>query len=391
MVPTTDYPTVVPPTMGSPLASGWHVTCLRQESECLPYVTQWNALSGDVPFRRWEWLGAWWRHFGRDLALHVLLVTDPQGQVRGIAPWYQRPDDHSIRCLGDGKACSEYPSILTNSESCAAVAKTLASWLTRTAQSAESRCWTALEFEAVATDDVPLSLLLAELRQRRCAALERPGPSAYVLSLPSSVEAYVAARSKSNRHTLRRLQHRLACGEQSFCQLTRPEQLDEERWNLFVDLHQLRRATRQEVGCFEFPNFEPFLRDATRGLMECGMGSLLFAYDGSTPMAVCHLLHNRSCTYMYQSGMDPGVTEKHPGFVANALSVFWTIERGAASYDFLRGDEPYKQRWKAEPVTTRNILVSPPGAAARWRHQWVTAGAMVKDLVKSGLTATGLR
>jgi len=40
------------------------VNRLSTEAAFADLRDEWNRLAGDVPFRRWEWLEAWWRHLG---------------------------------------------------------------------------------------------------------------------------------------------------------------------------------------------------------------------------------------------------------------------------------------------------------------------------------------
>ena len=51
-------------------------------------AASWNALANDIPFRSWEWLTTWWKHYGDGHELFVLLVHDDQEKLLGIAPWY---------------------------------------------------------------------------------------------------------------------------------------------------------------------------------------------------------------------------------------------------------------------------------------------------------------
>ena len=46
---------------------------------------------------------------------------------------------------------------------------------------------------------------------------------------------------------------------------------------------------------------------------------------------------------------DTGRLELRPGELANMAAVRNAIEHGQRAYDFLRGDEEYKSRWRAEP------------------------------------------
>jgi CelD/BcsL family acetyltransferase involved in cellulose biosynthesis len=344
---------------------------LRNDAECLRYRSAWNDLAADIPFRRWEWLGTWWKHYGNSNELFVLVVVDDQGVLRGVAPWYlDTSHGRTIRFLGDGKVCTDYLTILCRACDRVAVVRAIVAWLCNADDPQSPDHWHSLELEGVLVGDPGLDELLAEMQRHRHPVAQRPAAACYSAQLPASVDDYIRSRGKTNRLTMRRIQRKLAAGIQNYRHLTAADSLQDEDWELFVDLHGVRRATLKEDGCFQFPPFGAFLREATTLLMSAGMSSLLYVYDGETPMAVAHLLHNDHTTYMYQTGMDPGVREKRPGYVVFSLALWWTIERGARAFDLLRGDEPYKRTWRAQPQATRDIRISSQHLGPRLRHQW---------------------
>ncbi len=93
---------------------------------------EWNALAGNVPFRRWDWQDAWWHHYGRSRELCVLAVRDSGGATIGIAPWFADTtifDGHVLQFLGTGQACSDYLSLLCRPRHMKEVTTGLAKWL----------------------------------------------------------------------------------------------------------------------------------------------------------------------------------------------------------------------------------------------------------------------
>ncbi|HEV2972908.1 MAG TPA: hypothetical protein VGY55_23270, partial [Pirellulales bacterium] len=48
-----------------PSRAPFDVVRLSTLGELQPWRMQWNALSQDIPFRRWEWMEGWWRHYGQ--------------------------------------------------------------------------------------------------------------------------------------------------------------------------------------------------------------------------------------------------------------------------------------------------------------------------------------
>lgn len=68
--------------------------------------------------------------------------------------------------------------------------------------------------------------------------------------------------------------------------------------------------------------------------------------------------------HYYQSGWDPSFEKASLGSVLIGDAIALAVERGATTFDFLRGDEPYKLRFGAEAVEDLSVLV-PRGSVGR--------------------------
>ncbi len=101
-------------------------------------------------------------------------------------------------------------------------------------------------------------------------------------------------------------------------------------------------------------------------------------FDGRPAAAEYHLVGD-GVLYVYQSGMEPDLLEHKPGNLINLMIVRQAIERGYRAYDFLRGDEPYKARFGAQPRPSVELRIVPPRAAAHSRHNLWQAGRSVKQ------------
>ncbi|MCL6503414.1 MAG: GNAT family N-acetyltransferase, partial [Pirellulales bacterium] len=70
--------------------------------------------------------------------------------------------------------------------------------------------------------------------------------------------------------------------------------------------------------------------------------------DGRLAAAELHLAGPRT-VYAYQSGVNPHLLEHEPGRIITLATLRGALADGFAEFDFLRGDEPYKAHWRAEP------------------------------------------
>ncbi len=65
-------------------------------------------------------------------------------------------------------------------------------------------------------------------------------------------------------------------------------------------------------------------------------------------------------------------------------AIRWAIESGHQTFDFLRGDEPYKAHWRAQPVELYTVRVVAERAVAQFREAAFQAVGSLKDWVKAG-------
>ena len=105
-----------------------------------------------------------------------------------------------------------------------------------------------------------------------------------------------------------------------------------------------------QAGCFADLEFEQFLKSATMQLLERGLAEIIqISLDGQ-PIAATLLFHNHQTAFMYQTGFDPAMKQLEPGYLLIVASMLWSIESEFDTFDFLRGDEPYKSRWQTTAV-----------------------------------------
>jgi CelD/BcsL family acetyltransferase involved in cellulose biosynthesis len=80
---------------------------------------------------------------------------------------------------------------------------------------------------------------------------------------------------------------------------------------------------------------------------------------GEVPLGALALLidaEKRSLLF-YLGGRDATVKSPPPGVVLHAYSIRYAIHRGFTTYDFLRGNEPYKYSFGKEERRIRHVIV----------------------------------
>ncbi len=184
------------------------VVRITHYSQLLEIRPAWNALSGDHPILRWEWLANWWRFYSGRQADHVqrlcVLVCTEANQVVGIAPWrlVRSPlKGRVLRFLGEEEVCSDYLTILHEPQYRDRIVSTIVDYLTD-----EFTAWDAIELDDVRDGDPIVPRLLNEFATRGFGTSQPTQQTNYwQLALPSTWDEYMSAISKSHRKQLRRL------------------------------------------------------------------------------------------------------------------------------------------------------------------------------------------
>lgn len=379
-----------------------------------PWAQQWDRLARGVPFRSWAWQSSWWDQYGADeaeaggkearvagglkvaraarraSALSVLGVFATDGGLVGLLPLYRQNTwwlGRVLRFLGSGEVCSEYLSILCEPEWEAAVASALATWLAQANRSQPldpNARWDLLELSAVDAQDSGVARLAAALEASGHAVHCRPGPPCWRVPLASSWEGFLRPLSRNRRRKFRLLEREFVeGGAQARC-VERPEEIAPAVDRL-IAFQQARRRQLKQRTCFDSPRFTVFLRESAVALWQSNQLALIVVEKDHRPLAVELTFRGPDRLYAYQAGIDGSRLHESPGHLGTYALVRYALEHGLRILDFLRGDEPYKADWEAQPHPTLEFRVAARGPLARLRHAVWRIAAETKIRVRRKL------
>lgn len=366
------------------------VSLVSDSIQLTALADDWNRLAGGVPFRTHAWLASWWEHYGHGKELCVLVVRDAAEQVVGILPLCSEPSaakGRTLAFLGSGEVCSDYLGILTEPALASAVVEALAQWLSED----QTLAWDLLQLSGLVVGDEPVTQLAQSLTTAGLTVRERPGLNCWRIALPSEWENYIESLSKSHRKQVRRVDRRLVESGEATLHCVRELATLPQGLEILIDLHQRRRHSLGEPGCFADPRFTGFLQTAAPRLLALGMLRLYWVELGGKPVAAEFQLAGGGVTFAYQAGVDPDMLDEEPGRIINIATLKQAILDGQQGFDFLRGDEPYKAHWRAEPQPCLELRIVPRKTAAQLRHGMWLAGDAVKQMIKNGLNLTGAK
>ena len=356
----------------------------------------WNKLAGRVPFRSWEWLSAWWEYYGvhddQNRPRHpYVLCVEHQRQLVAVVPWYIEDlpwQGRVLKFLGSGPVCSEHLTIFCERDWETKVARAVADWLTAAAHEGPDG-WDQIDLEGIDVTDLAMCRLAEQLSDREMLVHCRPGLPCWRVHLPSNWDDYLKMLSRSHRKELRSMQRRVwVRGRARLFTARTPEELT-WAWNLLVDLHQRRRLSRGNPGCFAAPRFAGFHGEAVRRLLSAGWLQLNWLELDGRPVAAEYQLVEDGVIYAYQSGIEVDALAHMPGRLITMGVLREAIESGCRSYDLLRGNEPYKAHWRAQPHPTIDLCVLPNRGADRLRYGFWVAGDGMKGWLKNYLPSGG--
>lgn len=352
----------------------------------------WNQLAGETPFRRLAWLQSWFDAYGDEPARKpYVLACERDGVTIGLLPCIIERDlvrGRTVRFLGSGTVCTDYLSILCRPENEETVVEALADDLARRAAGSGEDRFDAIELDGYADDDTALSLLAERLREREFQIDPAPIERSWRLALPESWEEYLASLSKSHRKQIRRLTRDWL--ETGRCVLN--EATDEASLvaglEILRDLHDRRRGALGYVGRFADRRFKRFIESAAQAALDENRLGLYWLELAGVPVAAEIHFRSDRVSYAYQSGLDPEALDCEPGRLITIALLQKFIDQRLEAVDFLRGDEPYKAHFRAEPRALGHVRMSPPTMSARFRSSLLSARETAKRWLRPDSSPT---
>jgi CelD/BcsL family acetyltransferase involved in cellulose biosynthesis len=211
-----------------------------------------------------------------------------------------------------------------------------------------------------------------------------------VLDLPNNYSEYVASLSKSLRYDVRRLEGKALKERGAVVDWVTNESASEFA-DQFFELHKARWKSRGLPGAF-FGKNELFQRNWMIEGVRAGVVIMnRLTCEGRSVGSVYAMRHGTTC-YFYQAGMDPSASSLSPGTILVSKMIERAIDLGCTTFDFMRGDEPYKRRWKPNRERTNSRILMPQqnvlGKTGMW---WNNTAWRVELKVRERLEGKSLR
>jgi CelD/BcsL family acetyltransferase involved in cellulose biosynthesis len=329
----------------------------------------WRQLACGLPMRQPEWLLSWWDFYAPNDAELFLLTARNEERLVGLIPWYRLKSERQLRLLGDGEVCSDYNGVICAADQDGSrINAAFVNWLLEHCKDREIG-WDSIYLEGIPQTDLVTQDLRNSMVQRKSPAMERNSMNTWCIDLRDGWDGYLNRASKDTRKRLRR---RLESLSGVHVQRVTSETDWKAFYPILVDLHQKRRNSLGDPGCFADLRFKSFLESASMRLLQLGQLQAFYLTKEGQPIAADIGFRSPTHWYCYQGGIEPDAIDLEPGKMANVWMMSQAQSQGIHAIDFLRGDEPYKKQLKAEPTAICDLWVARPGwkgVSLKWLWQ----------------------
>ena len=316
-----------------------------------------------TPFSTREWISTWWKFYGtgrKPLAVEVREGKDLVGLFPlsiSSGPW------RTLRAMGTGPSDYLHPLAREGFET------TLATALAPALR--ELKGVDLIDLHGI-REDQPLSSISTH-DQARCL----------VLDLPPTYDAFLASLGKSLRYDVRRLDNSPFKEGKATIQNYPPGDLA-EGMDVLLELHRARWRAKRLPGAF-VGRLVPFQRAWTAEAAARGWLWLSVLRVEGTPIGALYAMTVGKQVFYYQAGFAPTEGSISPGTLLVAHTIRRAIEEGKSRFDFLRGDEDYKRRWKPQNAFVDRRAVIALNARGKVGAAWIEQASKIEAMIREKL------
>jgi CelD/BcsL family acetyltransferase involved in cellulose biosynthesis len=333
-------------------AGEWQAQVVRDETALTSLAGEWDDLcdrcSTATAFLSSSWLFSWWLSYGRRGRLAIVLVRRA-GELVAAAP-LMRGRRFGIPVLTPlGVGVSDFTDVLIDDSCVREAAGHLARELTTLGG------WRVIDLPEV-PDSAATAHLVDAWPWRTWAA----GGSVCLQFPARPIKELIATLPTKTAHTRRKKQRKIAALGITTSEVG-PEAAGQAVATL-LDLHREQWRRRGMNPEHARSRFEEHLSEAVPPMVDRGQAHLL-EYRLAGDVVAVHLVldgHDLLGAYLY--GLRPDLRERID--VAQLLlgsNLDLAQRLGRPTLSLLRGDEPYKRRWRPEEKRNHRVLLSSEG------------------------------
>ncbi len=322
--------------------------------------SEWNELcmnSTSHVFQTFEWQRLWWKHYGQDKQLFIILFYD-QNKLIAISPFFfdtfkinrlnvfrrLRLIGTSIESDAENKSSSGYGAsdyldliILPGYENSAS--ENLVNYLFEYPD-----LYHTIQFDEISNDSNIFKFLLPILSEQECAHKISKRDICPRILVPGTLAEYMKCLSSKIRYQLTKIKKDI--NDPSLFLVKKVQSVQDlgREFDNFVRLHQQRWNAQGLPGAFVDSRYKKFLQEAVSELLRSGLLHFTSAYSGNNCVAVECAFKYKDYFYDYLKAFDDRshLAKYRPGRALLLLLIEEAINNNSKVVDLLRGGEPYK-------------------------------------------------
>lgn len=339
------------------------------------YRMLWNSLFPGTPnatfFNTFDWLDTYWRHFGHDQRLRVIIAYSG-GEPLGILPLCVRKEQYrvsNVRVLTYplDNWSTWYGPIGPNPSA------TMLAAMQHLRQT--PRDWDMMELRWVADDNSQGGKSARAMRVAGMFSEKEEYQSTSIVDVPATFDKYLAGKSHSLRRAFRKtIRDYFVDGQAEYIRhrpLPASHGDGDPRWDLYADCEVIAHSSWQSQSdsgnTITHERVRDYFRAAHEVAARLGMLDLhVLKLDGK-PAAYLYGYHYQGNVTAIRTGFD---ASNHTG-IGNALTlqaIQDSCNRGDRTIDFGPGEREHKRRVRTRTATTYRITYTPLDS---WRSQAV--------------------
>ncbi len=309
------------------------------------FLPQWShfvrSQSGLTPFQLPEWLITWWSYFGSGTP-HVLVFRNPA--VVGVLPCFLHQWEGRRQLTLIGSGISDYLDPPLEAAHQTGILRLLRQHLSTCAD------WDICDWQDL-SQNTPFIVLLDELNGNT-----RDETPCSEITLAGAFDEFWQQRPRHLRRNVRRYgQKAQQAGSLEF-QVS--SAADPDLLNALVQLHSARWKKRGEAGMIEANHSAAFLRDITRQFAAQQMSRIFSLRFKDRIAAIILAFVYQGKAYGYLTAFDPAHEQFSLGSVLLFEALRYCYQQGIRTWNFLRGDEPYKLLWGAQAIPRLRLTLA---------------------------------
>jgi CelD/BcsL family acetyltransferase involved in cellulose biosynthesis len=349
--------------------------------ELASYRLVWNSWLPQTPratfFNSYDWLEAYWRHFGRDQQLRALVACS-SGTPIGVVPLCVRVER---RRVGTVRVLT-YPFDNWGTWY-GPVGSNLATTMLAVTQYLRHapRDWDVLDLPNTAPASHDGSRTGRSLRVVGLGPQQRVHQTHSIVDFNGDWNSFLAAKPRKLRHEVRRVLRRTF--ERSDVEFIRhrPEPAragdGDPRWDLYAMCEHVAlaswQATSKTGNTLTHDGVRPFLRDAHAAAARNGMVDVNLAIVDGRPAAFAYNYHYDGRVSVLRIGYDPAIDISGMGSALLLRMLEDGCERGDRAYDLGPGDARFQRKLRTHVDASYRLTHWPLGSwrsSAMWIGQW---------------------